>query len=79
MTFYLNYFQDLMIDVFYEISKSKIENKPKPTAKQINVLNLLGTLNQFEWRIPLLWSNLTDSFLLNMSHPNKSIRELMPS
>lgn len=68
-----------MIDVFYEINKFKSDSKQKPTLKQTNILNLLTAFNQFEWRIPLLWSNITDPFITNMSHTSKSVRELMPS
>jgi hypothetical protein len=89
MTFYINYFQDLLIDTFYEINKLKtditIGNK-QPTAAQkassnrhTNILHLLTAFNQFEWRVPLLWSNLTDSIINNMSHTNKAIREIMPN
>lgn len=89
MTFYINYFQDLMIDVFYELNKLKsADNKNQKSSSASSsssltrhacVVNLLTAFNQFEWRVPLLWANLTDSIIANMSHANKLVRELMPN
>lgn len=79
MTFYLNYLQDYLIDVFYEINKLKSDMKQKPSFKQTNFLQILTCLGQFEWRIPLFWSNILDSLVLNMGHSYKLIREITQS
>ncbi len=78
MTFYINYFQDFMIDLFYDIAKFKADKSHKPSFKQTNALHILTSFNQFEWRIPFFWLNMIESFVDHMGHSNKLIRELMP-
>jgi proteasome activator subunit 4 len=72
MTFYLNYFVDLTLRMFNESG----EQVNKPTSfQQTSCLHLLISLGQMEWRIQTFWSLLLDTFMRQMSHSYKSIRE----
>ena len=71
MTFYLNYFKNLIFDTFNDLNRQKTEKKYASSLKQTNRLQLLACMNQFEWRIPLFWDYLTQSLFENMDHPNK--------
>ena len=79
MTFYINYFQDLLIDLYYDLVKFKAENKQKPSFKQSNILQLMISLNQFVCRMPFFWNNQIEPLIEQMSHSNKIIREIIPA
>jgi hypothetical protein len=79
MIFYLNYYKDLMFQVYRELDSSNSENKHKSSFQQVNTLQLFSTFNQFEWKIPKFWSNLLDLFQNNFGSNFKLIREILPS
>lgn len=72
-TFYLNYFCNLTLKIFPagKTSSSTAQN----SFQQASCLQFLLAFNQFEWRIPVFWNRLLDTFLANMNHPYKTIRE----
>lgn len=76
MTFYLKYFTELTVKIF-GANQQEITDDANSTSsfQQSSCLQLLSSLNQLEWRVPMFWSNLFDMFLNNMSHPYKAIRE----
>lgn len=77
LVFYLNYFIQLTIRMF---ASTNSDTTAETTAsmssfQQASTLQFLLAFNQFEWKIPGFWNSLIDVFMLNMSHPYKSIRE----
>jgi hypothetical protein len=79
-TFYLNYFKNLLVDIFSDLSKLKSDtSKQKSSFKLTNCLQLIACMNQFEWRIPMFWSYLIEPLFESMDHSNKLVRELLPA
>lgn len=79
LTFYLNYFQNLIKKTFAKSSESGGSSDDSQnnvsSFQQSSCLYLMTAFSQFEWRAPTIWSNLFDIFMSNMSHPYKTIRE----
>lgn len=69
-----------MIHKTFDDLKSVSGNDKQKSSVQISCcLYLLTAFNQLEWRVPLLWQNVFNSYLNNMSHPYKTIRETVTS
>ena len=59
-----------------EISQASDNEASKSTSfQQTSCLHLLNAIGQCEWKAPDFWSGLFDTFMSNMSHPYKSVRE----
>ena len=74
MTFYLNYFHDLA-EFTFSPSNWNPENTNASSFQQASCLFLMTAFSQYEWRMPTFWSSLSSSFMINMTHPYKTIRE----
>lgn len=78
LVFFLNYFVQLTVRMFASTTTSDATTETTVSMssfQQASTLQFLLALNQFEWKIPEFWRSIIDVFLLNMSHPYKSIRE----
>lgn len=86
LTFYINYFLELTHRLF---STDHFDNnghlldhestKSISSFQQTSCLHLLKAMHQCEWKSPQFWSNLFETFLSNMSHPYKAVREKVVS
>jgi hypothetical protein len=76
LTFYINYFMDLTRRFFTNKQVSTdTESSKFSSFQQTSCLHLLNALGQCEWKAPEFWSCLFETFLSNMNHPYKSVRE----
>jgi hypothetical protein len=69
MFFYINYLKDLVI--------RKLDEEQSSTFQRSSCLYLLKAINQFEWRIPKIWTEIYNVMLNKMNNPYKVIREKM--
>jgi hypothetical protein len=67
MVFYINYLKDLVI--------RKLDEEQSSSFQRSSCLYLIKAINQFEWRIPRIWTELYSSFIPKMSNPYKAVRE----
>lgn len=67
MFFYINYLKDLII--------TKLDEEQSSTFQRSSCLYLVKSINQFEWRIPKIWTELYDALIKKMNNPYKVIRE----
>ena len=73
------------MDLTHRLFKNKEENADYPTEselsntaasfQQTNCLHLIKAMRQCEWKAPEFWSGLFETFMANMSHPYKTVRE----
>ena len=78
MTFYLNYFQELFLKSLGSLKANSMESKAS-SFEHTNILQLMSTFGEYEWRIPKFWSALIVPIQENMSTTNKLFRELLPA
>jgi hypothetical protein len=75
MTFYINYFSDLMKRIFMKHETSDTLQSSSSSIQQSSCLTIISTFAQFEWRAEEFWCNNKDIFISNLSHPYKEVRE----
>jgi proteasome activator subunit 4 len=81
LTFYINYFMELTQRFFPikdETSAMSVENSESSKAtsfQQTSCLHLLNAIGQCEWKASDFWTGLFDTFISNMNHSYKSVRE----
>ena len=65
--FYINYLKDLVV--------RKLDEEQSSTFQRSSCLYLIKAINQFEWRIPKIWTELYNALKQKMNSPYKVIRE----
>lgn len=71
MVFFINFLKNLAI--------RKLNEEQSSSFQQSSCLLLLNALNQFEWRIPQIWTEISNALLPKMNHQYKSVREKLAS
>jgi hypothetical protein len=67
MSFYITYLKELAF-------KKLLENQSS-SFQRTSSLHFLKAMNQFEWRLPSVFSQLHTMLLIQMNHPYKAVRE----